>query len=111
MGWLMEGGIEEPDGSVTVIGGKLHQMAGIASVAKGPQRIAVAVTPEEFTEFQELAQRCSSSISALGQLAIRNMLVQARAGALPMLPPSRVETAIPMTCFGDTLDPRFAVSG
>ncbi len=50
-------------------------------------RISVGVTRREMDEISQLARRCNTSISALGQLALRHLLLQARSGAIPMLPP------------------------
>jgi hypothetical protein len=60
---------------------------------KDSARVSVGLTRPELDEFNELARRCNTSLSALGQLAIKHMLVQARAGALPMLKPARLEDA------------------
>lgn len=80
----------------------------IAPMSKEPPRISVGVSREEFTEIQELARRCNTSISALGQLALKHLLIQSRAGALPMLPPSRVENAIEVTVMGNYLPSQLA---
>ncbi len=84
---------------------KLQTLTGnrFARMSKESPRISVGVTQDEYLEIQELARRSSTSASALGQLAFRHLLIQARAGALPMLPPSRLETAIAVDCLGKPL--------
>ncbi len=49
-------------------------------------RVSIGITREEFNQLQNLARRCKTSISALGQLAIKHLLVQSSTGAMPMLP-------------------------
>lgn len=73
---------------------KLQKLSGrgFAQMSKDAPRISVGVTREEFAEIQELARRSSTSVSALGHLAFQHLLIQSRAGALPMLPPYRPET-------------------
>ncbi len=56
-------------------------------MADDTTRVSVAVTRSEMDEIQRLSRRCNTSISALGQVAIRQLLVQARSGAIPMIPP------------------------
>ena len=70
------------------------------TLSKDPPRISIGVTRGEFEEIQSLAMRCNTSISALGQLAFKHLLIQSRGGALPMLPPSTLENAITVTCLG-----------
>lgn len=49
-------------------------------------RISVGVTRDEMHRASLLACRLGTSVSALAQLALRQMLVQIEAGATPMLP-------------------------
>lgn len=49
-------------------------------------RISIGVTRDELHRANLLAHRLGTSVSALAQLALRQMLVQAEAGATPMLP-------------------------
>ena len=51
-------------------------------------RISVALTPEDHREVLKLARRCNTSASALGQLAVRHMLLRETGGTVPMLPAS-----------------------
>jgi hypothetical protein len=68
----------------------------MATELKDSTRVSVGLTRPELDELTELARRCNTSVSALGQLAIKHLLIQARAGALPMLPPASVmETTTP----------------
>ena len=57
-----------------------------ALLADEQTRISVGITRDEMTEIQQLAYRCNTSVSALGQLALRHLLLQARSGAIPMMP-------------------------
>jgi hypothetical protein len=49
-------------------------------------RISVGLTRQEMDAVFELARRCNTSVSALGQLAIKQLLVVAKNGTIPMLP-------------------------
>ena len=71
---------------------------------KPAPRISVGLTLAELEEFLALARTCQTSPSRLGQIAVRQMLVQARAGALPMVAPSLVKAATPHPELG--YDPR-----
>jgi hypothetical protein len=55
--------------------------------------IHVNCTEEELAEFTELARASQTSVSALGQRAIQQLMVAARTGAAPMVSPSSVRTA------------------
>jgi hypothetical protein len=69
--------------------------------SKRAPRISVGVTRAELEEIQNLARRHKTSPSALGQLALRHLVIQARSGALPMVPPSTLEAATEVTVLGN----------
>ncbi len=85
---------------------ELHQMLGDYTspvIKDGSARVSVGITAVENAELIALARRCNTSVSALGQVAIRQLLIQARSGALPMVTPSRMETAETVTCLGNPI--------
>ena len=51
-------------------------------------------------ELQALAFRSKSSLSRLGLLAIEQLLIRARQGTLPLLPPADFENAIEVGALG-----------
>ena len=57
------------------------------------RRLMINLTPDEVEEFAGLARQCQTSVSKLGQVALRQMLAQARSGQLSMVKESlaRVE--------------------
>ena len=59
-----------------------------APMKKGPPEVRIAVTPDEFQRLTQYARHVGKTAAGLGQLALRNMLVQAEAGATPLLPVS-----------------------
>ena len=65
-----------------------------------PPRLAVPLTRQELTEIAQLAHQAQTSPGVLAQVFIRQMLAQARAGALPLVPPSRVADAIEVGTMG-----------
>lgn len=74
---------------------ELCQLADIGTtLSKKAPRISVGVSRAEYEETQDLARRCNTSISALGQLALRQLLITARNGAVPMLPPITLENSV-----------------
>lgn len=74
-------------------------------VSTDPKTISIEVTAEEHQELFALARKSKSSVSALGHLAITQLLMMGRQGALPMLPPSTVENATEVTVLGKELLP------
>jgi hypothetical protein len=54
------------------------------SPVKGPHRLIIDVAEDQLVEFHHLVRRTRTSVSALGQRAIKQLLGQARAGALPI---------------------------
>ncbi len=57
----------------------------------GPRRVSIPLSDEEHIELFEAARRTRTSVSSLGHLAISQLLIQIRAGAIPMLPPTPIE--------------------
>jgi len=56
-------------------------------------------TEEEQAAFFALARQCQTSVGALGQLAMRQLLSAAKAGAQPMVASSLLKNAIQVeTC-------------
>jgi len=70
---------------------------GEPEITADATRISVGVTPAEMTAIRDLAARCNMSVSALGQLALKQLLIQAQSGAIPMLPPSTIDRAPDLT--------------
>ena len=72
----------------------------IVSMSTDPKRISIPVSDGEHRELFDLARRSRTSVSSLGHLALAHLLLQARNGALPMLPPSTLDNATEVTCLG-----------
>ena len=75
----------------------------VAPMSKEAPRVSATVSRDELTELRQLAHRCNTSVSALTHLALRHLLLQARAGAIPMLPPADLATAIEVDGLGRPL--------
>ncbi len=68
--------------------------------------LLVGLLPNEFEEITQLAHQWRTSASRLGQVALRLLLMQARAGAMPMVKPSTAANAdITRPPFRGVLDP------
>ncbi len=64
-------------------------------------RVVVNGVPHEMhRQLQELAFRSKSSVSRLGLLALEQLLISAKNGSLPLLPPSTLENAIEVGYMG-----------
>ena len=78
-------------------------MVILADKSKDPPQVSITLSPEDHAELQQIAIRSSTSLAALGQLALRHLILQARSGALPMLPPAKLETAQAVDALGRPL--------
>ena len=72
-------------------------------MSKEPKRLSIPVTDEEHLALFNLAKRSRTSVSSLGHLAISQLLLTSRQGALPLLPPSTLENAQEVTCLGNPI--------
>jgi hypothetical protein len=81
-------------------------MIGENRMDKNPPRLQVPLSAAELAELTELEAKAKAAPAVLGQLAIRQMLDQARSGALPMVPPYRPENPMDV---GDMKPPRLPV--
>ncbi len=83
-----------------------NRRAGIVPEPIDPEprettRIIINGVPRELhAELQALAFRSKSSLSRLGLLAVEQLLIRARQGALPLLPPADFESAIEVGAMG-----------
>ncbi len=71
---------------------------------KGP-RLLVNMSAEDVAAVRDLARKCKTSPSALALVAIKQMLVAAEAGALPMIAPSTLDKAYTLNSAGDLFGP------
>ena len=71
---------------------------------KGP-RLLVNMSAEDVAAVRDLARKCKTSPSALGLLAVKQLLVAAEAGALPMIAPSTLDKAYTLNSAGDLFGP------
>ena len=88
-----------------------NRLVDIASIlddntafSKDLPRLSVPFSRAEFGEILTLAKRHQTSPASLCNLAVRNLLIQARAGALPLVPPSTLDNATTVTCLGNPVD-------
>ena len=58
-----------------------------APLSKNPPSISVMLTPAEMATLREVANRYRVSPAGLAQLAVRQLLAHARAGATPLIAP------------------------
>lgn len=65
-----------------------------------PRKLTFTLSDDDHRALFDLARRSRTSVSSLGRLAISQLLLMDRNGAMPLVKPSTIDNAQTVTCLG-----------